>query len=271
MKDSELIKKTLLETMIYFHQFCEENNLKYFLVGGTLLGAVRHKGFIPWDDDLDVIMPYEDYKKLLNLHKNIKSPFSLLDFNIDEKYIYPFAKLSNERVIVKENLYKPLTCGLWLDIFPLGYTFESMVLQKLHFKLIRFFKILYILKHGSFKLEKRNKFYLTILKAGYSIFSIIPSKLFLNIFSFLEYKFAPIFNPKENLANFHGAWGVKEVAPKELFDKRKLYDFEGHKFWSVEDADFWLSKVYGDYMTPPPIEKRVSPHIGEILEVKDER
>lgn len=266
--DSNIIKQGLLEAMVCFHDFCEKHQLRYFLLGGTLLGAVRHKGFIPWDDDLDVIMPKEDYLKLLSLSGEIDSPFQLRDISTDDSYIYPFSKFVNNRVLVREKYYKSFKSGLWIDVFCLGRTFDNKLLQSLHFKIVRLIKILFILKHGSFKDDKRSKTVLLILKGMHQFVRFIPNSIFSRLFGFLEFKLAGL-SSGSSLANFHGAWGVKEIAPESLFEKRKLYQFEGYDFWSVEDANFWLSKVYGDYMTPPPIEKRVSPHIGEILKVSD--
>ena len=265
MDTSNLIKKSLLDTMVYFHELCDKNKLRYYLVGGTLLGAVRHKGFIPWDDDLDVIMPREDYIKLLTLTKEVSPPFRIRNAHNDKSYIYAFSKLSNERVKVKEIYFKPFESGVWIDIFCLGKTFNSKKMQSMHFFIMRFFKIMFILKHGSFKERKKQLFLNSFLKLAYYVMKPIPNAIFIAIFDFIEYKMAK-FMWKGNLANLHGAWGVKEVAPKELFEERCLYDFEGHKFWSVKNADFWLNKVYGNYMQPPPPEKQHSSHIGEIIE-----
>jgi lipopolysaccharide cholinephosphotransferase len=86
---------------------------------------------------------------------------------------------------------------------------------------------------------------------------------------FLQVSLPNRFSNKKHLANFQGAWGIKESAPKTLFENRILLSFEGKEFWAVKDFDFWLTKVYGDYMKLPPEEKRVPEHIGRIVEVKD--
>lgn len=264
--DRQLIKEHLLEAMEAFHNLCKEHNLDYFLINGTLIGAVRHKGFIPWDDDIDVTMKEDDYKKLLSLSSHLPKNFSLGDIK-NNNYIYPFTKFSNDKLIVQEEFYKPFQIGVWIDVFPLGYTFKAVCLQKLHFRIVKAFRLLFILKYGSFKLEKRSKLTCMLLKLMHHTFKLVPKKLFLILFDFFEYKLAPIFSDKTNLASFQGSWGVKEVAPKYIFETKKLYEFEGKQFYSVKDYDFILNKVYGNYMEIPPIRQRPSPHIGKIIKV----
>ena len=82
---------------------------------------------------------------------------------------------------------------------------------------------------------------------------------------FFERKIPDLFSSQKNYANLHGAWGAKEVAPVTLFERKKLYKFEGREYWSIEDADWWLKKVYGDYMKLPDPSNRNSPHVGKII------
>lgn len=116
------IKPILLENLCEFHSFYEKNDLEYFLVGGTLLGAVRHQGFIPWDDDADVVMPRKDYDRLLELYDQFKYPFKLKSPKNTKNFRIAFTKLTNERVILEEGSYVPSQNGVWLDIFSLDYT-----------------------------------------------------------------------------------------------------------------------------------------------------
>ena len=100
MEGHEIIKQVLIETMDEFHSFCEQHNLTYYLVGGGLIGAVRHKGFIPWDDDLDVIMPEKDFKKLISLHSEFKPPLRLNNYYLDDNYYRCCAALINDKLVV---------------------------------------------------------------------------------------------------------------------------------------------------------------------------
>lgn len=258
------LKYSLLETMNYFHELCERHELNYFLVGGTLLGAVRHKGFIPWDDDLDVVMPRADYKRLLKLHKEINSPFQLQDYSTDRCYHLPFAKLANTKLVVQKNTYIPIKSGVWLDIFPLDYTFANTRAQRAHYSLTKYLRLLLVIKTGDF--NKRNKYSIRFnaIRLAHNISQYIP-RTYINSALFLAESLPGSLLKQKNYINLYGAWGVKETAPVSIFEHKKLYDFEGYKFWSIENADFWLSKVYGDYMKLPPLEQRSPKHFDRII------
>lgn len=269
MHDNQLIKKHLLSNMIAFHELCERNKLQYSLVCGSLLGAVRHKGFIPWDDDLDVAMPREDYEKLISLEHEVPKGFELNSIEHTPNYIYPFAKFCSQSVLVEEPFYKPFRTGIWIDVFPLDYTFENSLAQRLQHFTIRLLKSLLILKAYAFKPAKRS-----FLSKWAAVLASHLSQIF--AFSFLHKALKNIqvtipqkLSSKRYLANFHSGWGLKDVFPKEIFEDKMLYDFEGQKFWGIKDADLWLTQVYGDYMQPPPTEKQKPEHIGRILEIKD--
>lgn len=262
-------KYCLLESMNYFHKFCEENNLVYSIIGGTLLGAVRHKGYIPWDDDIDVVMPRDDYDRLITLTSQLKHPFQLNSHITQDGYIYPYLKLSNSDFVVEEILYKPFRCGVWIDIFPLDYTFNNLKSQKLHFSLVSIIRKLWILKHGAFKTTKRSRMTICLLIMMHYITKIIPKKALSYTFKLLELAPTTIFKRHLVLANLYGAWGYKETAPKEIFKDRVLYDFEGYQFWGIKNYDFWLKKVYGDYMELPPKSKRVSNHNSIVVSQKN--
>ena len=113
------IKQIELEILKTFHAFCEENHIRYFLSHGTLLGTIRYKGFIPWDDDVDVLVPREDYDRLLSLFKD-NEQYKLLHFEKDEQFLFPYAKLCDMTTRKIENdMEDGMAVGLDMDIFPL--------------------------------------------------------------------------------------------------------------------------------------------------------
>lgn len=264
--EQDVLKKYLLENMIAFHDFCEEHKLQYFLLGGTLLGAVRHKGFIPWDDDLDVAMPRKDYEKLLKIKEKIPNDYELNYYPNSEEYIYPFAKFCSKKIIVEEPFYKPFITGVWIDIFPLDFTFSSNVVKRIQFSIIKFFRNLLILKTGAFKTHKHSFLINKLMIFLVFLLKPFPKSYIFKALNLFQLWLPNKFSNKKNIANFHGAWGLKEVAPASIFQQVQLYEFEGKFFYSIKDASCWLTKVYGDFMQYPPEHKRVSEHIGRVLE-----
>src|SRR5699024_7471673 len=116
------VQKDQLDILIEFDRICKKNNIKYQLFAGTLLGAIRHKGFIPWDDDIDVCMLREDYEKFLNIcNKDMKNEYFLQTYNSDTNYIMQFAKLRKNNTIFLERVTAncDIHHGVYIDIFPL--------------------------------------------------------------------------------------------------------------------------------------------------------
>lgn len=101
-----------------FSEICEENGLRYFVVGGTLIGAVRHRGFIPWDDDIDVSMPLDDFRKFTELARELPGSFALQSEETDPRYPFVFAKLCDTRYAYDTG-YDNHPMGVYIDIFPL--------------------------------------------------------------------------------------------------------------------------------------------------------
>ena len=130
--DLKELKQIETEILKQVHFVCEQQGFRYSLAGGTLLGAIRHKGFIPWDDDIDIFMPRPDYNKLVDFCKNNDMPFKLLSNDTDERYGYLFAKaMAKDTVIIEENSNSQnIDMGVYIDIFPiegLGNTYEDAV------------------------------------------------------------------------------------------------------------------------------------------------
>lgn len=128
---NELLRKiqmVQLEIMKVVDRICEEENINYYLCAGSMLGGIRHQGFIPWDDDLDIMLPREDYAKLLEiLKKKLPEEYWLQTYDTDSEYWQPFAKIRKKNTIYKEKgmeNFPDEKCGIWIDIFPLDYASE---------------------------------------------------------------------------------------------------------------------------------------------------
>ena len=252
------IHKHLLEVFTFFHNFCDEHKLSYVMLGGTMLGAIRHKGFIPWDDDIDVGMLRADYEKLLSLKDTIKPPFKLDSIEFNDFHISPFIKIQNLKYSVNEVNYEKVETGIWIDVFPLDYTFNSEALQRLQIYTSRKTKACIKVKQDFYSMtEKRFWKYPTI-----ALVKLLPISFYKTLLKIIE-KLGPLFGRKKQIANLYGAWGHKESAPVKVFTERQLFDFENHAFYGMKHYDYWLRKVYGDYMKLPPKEEQKFRHILE--------
>lgn len=262
LKEIQKIELSLLKA---FHKVCEENNLKYFLIGGTLLGAVRHKGFIPWDDDIDVGMPREDYELLLqNADKWFPSDYKLRNWKNTVDYPYNFAKLEDQNTILVENFYRHLTkrkSGIYIDVFPFDGISSNPVLSKLHFYLNYILKS-YLIPY--LYIEKANIPCKTSIKQllKYIMVSFIQKKLSKKKSHYFFDKILKIkpYKNSTNTINFLGAWGYRELTSKDILEKEINLVFEKNNFKAFKDFDIYLSRIYDNYMKLPPINKRVSHH-----------
>lgn len=266
LNDQEKVKykEILCETMKAFIAFCENNGLRYYASGGTCLGAIRHKGIIPWDDDIDVLMPREDYNKFLDLKNSLKgSSFEIVDPS-DNGYYLPFAKFVNTNTTIYEVQEHPFIFGIFIDVFPLDdvgdieiaknlakeknkawYTYASNLVSfvpSMFFDFILHFKIkeaLYYLKNSFLGKFFRVKMYRKFLEVEQVIQKQSGDKWMF----------------------YGGVYGVeKELCDKDWFGEGVSVPFETFSIIVPQKYDAYLRHLFNDYMTPPPVEQRLSHH-----------
>lgn len=257
---SELQMK-LLETMMLFHCFCEENNIEYYLIGGSLLGAIRHEGFIPWDDDMDIAIPRKDYERMLLLREKMPSGLMLLQHGFGKKTgTFAYTKVSNTSTTLIENVNEYRVQGVYIDIFPLDGAGNSKFVSKLRYFHAKF--LIYLLWYNGSEKPKKN-----LLKKFFKGFTNFFNnrnlyKTIANSLKKREYK-----NVKYS-GNFMGAYGFTEIIPTKYYGKPTMYQFENQLFYGPEYAAEFLSEIYGDnFMEMPPREKRKSHHDYEYLDL----
>ena len=271
------VKETALQLLIYVDRICEENDLKYSLYYGTLLGAVRHKGFIPWDDDIDIVMLRPDYDKLLSILAKDET-YLLLDQSTRPDYRYTFAKLVDSNTYLESTQFysgEDPELGVFLDIFPLDGVPENQEELVLYRNELNQDKagIMYTIK--DMYARSFNK-YRSLLKKVVKK----PQQLkFLKEgdYSYWRAKYEadakryPVTSSKY-CAHVEFIETDKKIYPTEWFYKFKKIDFEGYQFQSIQADDEFLTSYFGNYMELPPIEEQKSnhPYIAYYKEYKEE-
>lgn len=237
-------------------RICKKNNINYVLVGGTLLGSIRHEGFIPWDDDLDIGMPRKDFEKFITVcHNDLDNAFLLDWYDTNKYYWLPFAKVRLKGTIYQEHHMENYngSKGIWLDIFPLDNAKkEDSILQRFQFSATFFLKSVLAMKSKAIKVNSRWK------RVVLSILSLLPKKILL----WLQLTIMTL-NKNDNskyFVNLGSQYGYKKQTHlKNAYFPVKMAKFNGKKFPVPNNYDYVLTKIYGkNYMQLPPKEKRIT-------------
>ena len=253
-----------LDMLKHTINICEKLNLKYYLLGGTLLGAVRHGGFIPWDDDIDIGMPREDYEIFIKeAQKYYPDNMFVQHYTTERNMPVPWCKIRrSDTAFMEINIRRvKMNKGIFIDVFPLDYYPET---------------------------EKQRRY---IHEKDLLLKSVMLRKLFppspgiKNTVASIKHKIKTHFitfrtsvkkrdllhrtyREGTKIANYNGAWGEKEIVPAEWYGDGAILTFEGIKCRVPVEYDKWLTQVYGDYMTLPPEEKRITHHETDYIDTK---
>lgn len=270
LKDLQYKELEMLKTML---PIFEKYNIRYFLLGGTFLGAVRHNGFIPWDDDIDIGMPRPDYEKFIEIaDKELPEYLKVVSFKKDLDYNKYFIKVINKNIsFIREDTIEQKETNLWIDIFPLDGLPNNKIIFKVH-KLKLMYRRL-MLQYSVFKTgvnikKKRSFIEGWLIKFGYVFTKLVhlnPKKQLLKLEKLMmKYDYVS----SKNVINFMGAYKFKEMFPKSYYDNFSMYNFEGIKLPAPTNYDAVLRQMYGDYMKLPPMDQRFS-HSIKVQENND--
>ena len=271
--DMNELQKKQLDILKAFVKVCEKHNLKYFLVGGTALGAIRHKGFIPWDDDIDVGMLREDYDKFVQLQDEFKgTPYFIQTFKTDPCYIYNFGKLRDSSTTFIESQYKNhrINHGVWIDIFPIdGFSKEVKPRETFKKKIQHLWFQVYFAYFPALrrKVRKQTWFKDILLNIVAGLFYIFDIAHYRNKRIERIVRKIPV-DEAVMVGNYFGFNMKKEAMDANLFKEFTKVPFEDMEAVVVKDYDTYLRNLYGDYMTPPPPEKQVGHHYNKGLSLE---
>ena len=267
LREIQLVELGILKRLT---KYFKKNHINYILCGGTLLGAVRHKGFIPWDDDIDILVPRDDYEKLKTIYRNGNDDIEGVKLTIpgDKGSPHPFIKANDENYVVlddkREEEYRAF---VWVDVFPMDHFPDD---EKTHKKWVNKIHILtqtlsfctvsdeYLKSRGYYSNLKKK-----LIRIAIKTFCTIlggPAKVAIRIDQ----------TAKEMNARFRnsgyvgdGAWpsGMKDYFPLDAVEPIMKHKFEDSEFNIPVNYDKYLTLFYGDYMTIPPEDKRQDHHI----------
>lgn len=252
------LKKVQLEVMDFFHSWCKENQITYFITAGTLIGALRHKGFIPWDDDIDVVMLRKEYDRMIELFPRT-GRYRLFSEEVDSGCIYPYAKIYDSNTVMLEgNELDHPTIGVNIDIFPLENAtdnYQDAIRLKESIKVLDSILAVKLL-------DKVDRGFIKNV-------TVSLLRLFAKFFSYPFLVRQIIRRAKRYIANVNShyvvnaviyAKGEREILEREWFKETVELDFEGRKYLAPVGADQYMRRLFGDYMQLPPEDKRISHH-----------
>ncbi|MCR4957842.1 MAG: LicD family protein [Prevotella sp.] len=245
MYDIRTLQLRILGNLLAVDTVCREHSLQYYIYDGTMLGAVRHKGFIPWDDDLDIAMPREDYETFIT-HANewLPEPYEFVSYELDSAYPLPFGKVQDASTTLIERPHLPYLGGLYIDVFPIDGVPSNAFLRRCH--LVRYDvlkKLVYMAYRDPYRHGHGPSSWLPLLcrkVIGQQRLQRATRRL-LRKYPFAKSDKVCVFDD-----GFHG------VIDKAILGQPTPVGFEGHEVMGVEHPHEYLSHMYGDYMVIPP-------------------
>lgn len=259
------VQQEAIEILKQVSDICEKLNIEYFLAYGTLIGAIRHEGFIPWDDDIDIMMPRNDYDRLCEYfvqNDNLIGDLKWFSPETNKDYPYMIARISSMKYVIDTDNEKPSGLGLFIDVYPLDGMGDDLELAKKRKKKInRTISLCFLSTRLSFKKGYTRSKLKMLIKYPAFIYSHLMGR---------DYFFKKIKKQAQlmdyNSSKYVGCvvWGsddgVRAIFPKEWVDKTVDWKFAEYQFKVPKEYDCILRQLYGDYMQLPPEEDRIAHH-----------
>ena len=252
------LKVIQMDVLQAIDKFCRDNAITYSLACGTMLGAIRHGGYIPWDDDIDIYLLRTDYERLMAIFpETYNDYYSISSLERNAKWDKPYAKAFDIRTVVIGENKNDVSCGVDIDIFPVDDVPDDEKTWMNYDKKRRKLYTKYCQIFGRAPLKKEPLCILRWVRRNYLKWFISRRQ----IAERLD-RYSKIWNGRGYSRVFECCQGALQKRPfkKEIFDKIKDYPFENRSFMGFDNYDEYLRNGFGDYMTLPPVEKRVSHH-----------
>ena len=267
--DLEEYKNILLEIMDCIHDFCEENDIHYYLLYGSMIGAVRHKGFIPWDDDIDIGMLRADYEKFCKcFNKQVRNRrFQLLSIDETPGYYLSFAKVADQNTVLEEEIADAINIGAYVDVFPLdscpGDLGEAENFAKKP-GMLRKILLAKSLKWRKGRALGKN----LVVSVCRPLLAPFSRERLIRKIDAAASEFKDDAQSKYIGEIVLSTYGSRGIWLREWFGDGRLYEFEGREYYGPCDYDKFLTGVYGDYMKLPPADQQVAHHDFKVWMVE---
>lgn len=260
-----------LEILKEFDEICNKCNIPYTLAGGTLIGAIRHQGFIPWDDDIDVYVLRSDFNKIRKTFPSLlrNTNYFYQSQQTDKNYFYPFDKMRMNGTIFEETFLSnhQIHQGVYIDIFPIDVIPDNIILSTFQYLNYRVVRLALMSKYINIKARHgKKKFLASVIK---SLSSKIDLSTLYSICEKIAEKYDYDDKDYKRVRNLNsvGSDGMKETYNINSFKHLTKTKFEDCYFSISKDYDAMLKKIYGDYMKLPPANERVTRHDLEKLKI----
>lgn len=275
--DSIVWKQKLIEILKFVISICDEYSIRYYICYGSAIGVVRHEGFIPWDDDIDIFIPRPDYIKFQKILIERNDPnYEFFSYSTNESYIQPMGKVVDKHTTLLELDSQNYVEGLYIDVFPLDGCSDSFDIfmkdmvryRHLYLKMQVLNEPLnYRVIRSIWRMIKKKNFYFLRYLPYYSIRPFLRRESLLSKMETIENKYS--YDESTHVACYSGAYKGKEYCLKSWFGKGREMYFEGVKVLMPDNYDAYLNHLYGDYMKLPPESKRVSHHFAAYYNLNE--